>query len=407
MRPRRGSCAIVAALVAALACLCCEPTPPCARRFVPSIPLGTVPNDVAFGVCAGAPVALVPASGDGRLDVLDLPCGELHSSLPFPPEGGRPATPWAVAVDGDRAWVTLQGQHAVVLVDYCAGALVAELRPEDVIELDPPLHLSAPEDVDGDGEAETEVRRLSPRAPEAVVAAGGVAFATFTNLLEAGLDVAHPPVIGPGVLARFELDADGEGPRTATLPCTNPQGLAWHDDALWVSCTGPLGPTIDSTVAALGDGALVRVDPSTLATLEVIAAGSFAPGTPAILDHAVVVGSLLRPALARIVDGGFLETAVGDVREIDSVFECARIDAAVGARALCTHFSRDRLLLVDVPIDDLHVAAELPVGAGGAIFRGAQAVAVAPPAARELGVGAAVVLGLSAELALVPVELLP
>ncbi|MBI1946768.1 MAG: hypothetical protein HYS27_13810 [Deltaproteobacteria bacterium] len=397
--------------VVALQPACPLEAPRCEQRWAASIPLGTVPNDVALGECGGAPVALVPASGDARLDVLELPCGELRASVLFAPEGERAATPWAVAVDGERAWVTLQGHDEVALVDYCAGEVLARVRAAEVLELVEPLRLSAPQDVDGDGTPEIEVRRMLPRAPQAVVAAGGVAVLAYTNLLEPGLAVDRPPVLGPGLLARFDGEATSFAPHTVVLPCTNPQGLAWHDEALWVSCTGPLGPTNDATVAALGVGALVRVDPVTLATLEEVAAGSFAPGTPAILDtvlsgEVLVVGSLLRPALARVADGWLVETAIGGAA-VDSIFECARMDAAVGARAVCTHFSGDRLLVVDDPIDSLHVAAELPVGAGSAVFRGAQAVALGTPAARARGVGAAVVLGLSAELALLPVEVLP
>lgn len=397
----------VCAALAALTTACTDEPGRCAERFALALPVGTVPNDVAMGTCAGAPVALVPASGDGRLDVFELPCGELRGSAVFPPEGERAATPWAVAVDGERAWVTLQGRSTIALVDYCAATVLAEVRPQEPIELEVPLHLSAPDDVDGDGRAETEVARMLPRAPQPVVARDGVAFAAFTNVLEPGLSPAHPPVLGPGVVVR--LARDGGGARvtaTAPLPCVNPQGLAWHGDALWVSCSGPLGPTLDASVASLGAGALVRVDPASMAMLEVVGAGDLAPGTPAILRDTLVVGSLLRPSLARVARGAIVETAI-DGAVIESIFQCTPRTDVDALDALCTHFSGDRLLVVHDDDGALVVAAEVPVGAGGEVFRGAQAVALAPPEARARGVGAAVLLGLSAELALVPLEVLP
>ncbi len=397
----------VVLLAGGLGAACVDEPGMCAARFTAAVPVGTVPNDVALGACGGAPVALVPASGDGRLDVLELPCGTLVGSVLFAPEQGRAATPWAVAVDGERAWVTLQGRHSVALVDYCAASVIAEVRAAEPLELEAPLHLSAPVDVDGDGTADTEVTRMVPRAPQPVVARAGVALVAFTNLLEPGLSPERPPLLGPGLLARLEHDGDGARVAgTTTLPCVNPQGLAWHGDALWASCTGPLGPTHDATVAALGEGALVRVDPSTLAILEVIDAGDLAPGTPAVVADGLVVGSLLRPAIARVASGALAEAAVPG-RAVESLFECVPLDDGDGARAACTHFSGDRLVVVGGADAVLDIVADIPVGPGGAAFRGAQAVALATPEARARGIGAAVLLGLSAELVLLPLEAMP
>ena len=392
----------------ALPCGCPQDAPPCAETFAAAFPVGTVPNDVAFAECDGEPVVLVPASGAARLDVLTLPCGAARAGVLFPPERSTPASPWAVAADGARAWVTLQGQGAVALVDPCTGTVLDVARPTATIELDPPLHLSAPQDADDDGTTELEVGRLLPRAPQPVVAQDGVAFVAYTNLLEPGISLERPPVLGPGVLARFQLidDVIAPEPLVATLPCANPQGLALHDGALWVSCSGPLGPTADAAVAALGDGALLRIDPASLAVLEAVDVGRFAPGTPALMPDALVVGSLLRPALARVAGGALVETAVAGAA-LESIFECARLDTGAGPRALCTHFSGDRLLVVEDGAAGLTVVRELPVGSGDAVFRGAQAVAIAPPAARARGVGAAVLLGLSAEVVLIRSEDLP
>ncbi len=389
-------------------CGCPQGLEPCAGGPPASFPVGTVPNDVAFAECDGEPVLLVPASGDGRLDVFSLSCGALRGSVVFVPEGGVAANPWAVAVDGERAWVTLQGQGAVALVDPCGARLLDTRRVDELVTVEPPLALTRPQDVDGDGATETTVTRMLPRAPEPVVAQGGVALVAYTDLLEPGLSPASPPVLGPAVLARFERAGDviQAAARTVTLPCANPQGLARQGGELWVSCSGPLGPTLDAAVAALGPGALVRVDPQTLEVLETVDAGRLAPGTPALLPGGLVVGSLIRPALAQVVDGALLEAPV-DGADLESLFECAPYTASDVPYALCTHFSGDRLLLARAQGGGLVVDAVVPVGAGGAMARGAQAVAVAPAAARQLGVGAAVLLGLSAEVALVPTESLP
>lgn len=386
----------------------CPSSPTCPSVPPAVVSVGTVPNDVVFAECDGEPVLLVPASADARLDVFSLSCGEPRDSVLFLPEGSAAANPWAVAVDGELAWVTLQGQRSVALIDPCAGAVLDVARLEDLLPIDPPLALSTPQDVDGDGASESEVRQLLPRAPEPVVARNGVAWVAFTNLLEPGLSSEHPPVLGPGVLARFVRRGQTiEGvPVVATLPCTNPQGLALHGDELWVSCSGPLGPTLEGTIAALEDGTLLRIDPTDLAVLEIVDAARFAPGTPAILDGRLVVGSLVKPALA-LIEAGTLTAAPIEGAAIESVFECVRAETSVGARALCTHFSRDRLLVVRADDDALVVEAELTVGQGGTLARGAQAVAIAPALARERGVGAAVLLGLSAEVALIPTEAMP
>lgn len=401
-----GSLAAVAAFVALTSG--CPPSSNCPSAPPTVLSVGTVPNDVTFAECDGEPVLLVPASADARLDVFSLSCGAPRGSVLFLPEGGAAANPWAVASDGELAWVTLQGQRSVALIDPCEGSVLSVARLEELLPIDPPLALSTPQDVDGDGATETEVRQLLPRAPEPVVSRDGVAWVAFTNLLEPGLSSEHPPVLGPGVLARFERsgDAVAGAPRIASLPCSNPQGLALNGDELWVSCSGPLGPTLEGAIAALDDGALLRMDPDNLAVLETVDAARFAPGTPALLEGRLVVGSLVKPALG-LVAGGALTTVPIEGAAIESLFECARAETSMGARALCTHFSRDRVLVVRADDEGLVVEAELLVGQGGTLARGAQALAIAPPRAREHGVGAAVLLGLSAEVALIPTEAMP
>jgi hypothetical protein len=214
-------------------------------------------------------------------------------------------------------------------------------------------------------------------------------------------------VLGPGVIARFTRTGDViDAPRSAVLPCSNPQGLAAEDGTVWVSCSGPLGPTAEQSVAPLGPGALLRLDPTTLAVLERIDAAAFAPGTPALVAGGLVVGSLLSPRIASVRGGQLASTAI-EGADLESIFECAPLDEAGLARALCTQFSRDRLLVVNADGPAPVVDDTLAVGAGGRIARGAQAVAVAPSEVAALGVGAAVLLGLSAEVALLPPEVLP
>lgn len=335
----------------------------------PAFSAGTLANDVALSFCGDRLVALVPASGDGNLDVFTLPQGDLKSSVFLddanPP--GPPA-PFGVAADGEGAFVTLREQNATARVTPCDGAVLSVVTPSEAIAVDPPLRLRAPQDADGDGDEEIDVEAMLPRGPQAVVANAGVALTAFTDILEFGLSQSEPPQVGPG----FVLRSDDVG---VALPCRNPQGMALDGEDVVVSCSGPLGVDVSGQQSALGDGALSFVDTTTLATKRTIDMGRFAPGTPAVVGERIVVGSVVTPRIAcldagasSLDDATFIDL---DGAAVDSIFDVVAWD---DARALALQFSTDQLHVIDVAT--CSISESIAVGPGGAAFRGALALDV-------------------------------
>lgn len=400
--------------LAAAALASCAPSddgaPPCrdvACAVRGTRDVGALPNDLAVGRCGAGPVVFATASGDGAIDALVLdPADAAPPRLSFPVVDDRGAGPWdlALAADGARGAATLQGQDAVVWLAPCEGTVldVATLGGPDalVVDVDPPLRLDAPRDVDGDGAADATVARMIPSAPQGVAVVGDRVFVSFTSVIEPSLRAGDAPAVGPGVVVAFDVVDDAlVRAGHVVLPWRNPGSLTVDDDGgVWASCAGAFSYADDDGALVAGPGGLVRLDAETLDVDRTIPFEDFAPGTPAIVDGRVVVGSLLRPQLvvlppdATTAAHGTLVAFAGDA--LDAVFSVVPYGPG---RVLAPQFGRDLVHVVDVETAD--VVARVPVGAAPAI-EGAQAVVVVDPPSAD-GVDVVVLLGLAARAALV------
>jgi hypothetical protein len=349
--------------------------------------------------CDDEPVVVVPATGDARLDTLEL--GGRPRASAYLGEGSAPfAVSLAVPPAGDDrqrlAAVTLFGEGTVAIVDPCSGGILGRTDPID-------------EDV------------AVARTPQAVAfdLDGARLLVTFTNVQQVSRGPQEPPVLGPGVLAAFDV-ADPRAPvleRAIDVGCENPQGLALDDRGdPWVSCSGAIGVDVDGLQAALGDGALLHLDRETLAVVHRIDAGRFAPGTPLLRADRVAVGSLVRGRVAIVdADAPSLDDAtilslpgepsIEDAERVDSVFRIAAFPVGTSRSgegpadddvAYAPLFSADRLfpfsLSTAALIDDEGIA----VGPGGEGFRGVLTVALERGVAP--GVDGVALLALSAEV---------
>ncbi len=297
---------------------------------------GTIPNSVALSRCGDERVALVTASGGARLNTLfiDRPAQPASSGVAFP----SGSAPWLVVAsdgehDGAQALVTLQGGDALAGVDPCGGVLSTSLRPDVVVPV-PPLTLRNALDADGDGDDETRVEAMLLRGPQGLAVVGERIFVTFTNIFEPASTGAGDMTAGPGALAVFHVDVDGQlaFDSQQLLPCDNPQAVvaARFDaadtaaDAVVVSCTGRFA-VVDGDIGRASDGGLVVVDATTLTVLhEARFAMSF--GTPVVVDGAIVVGDVLDGVVRRFSAELVLldEVRLGDGNE--SLFKVVVVD---------------------------------------------------------------------------------
>jgi hypothetical protein len=379
-----------------------------------AIPTGTLPNDVAAAPACGADgaiAALVTLTGDSSVDVVDLASTERPERTPFfpPTDGVLAAEPFGIArtPSSDHVAVTLRGLGTVALVDACTGDVLDSSPPQTadsgwlVVDVDPPVTLREPRDVDGDGLTDTQVRRMRASGPQAVVFSGGRLWVAYTNVLEPALDDARPMTAGDGALLVFDLDGDVLVPSGhRVLPVKNPQGLT-PDGAggVWVAATGVYaydGPRLTTG----SPGALVRVT-SSLAVEQTIDAGGFAPGTPTLTGDRLVVGSTLEGVIAVVdvtapdLDDATRWSLTGDDR-LNTVFDTVALPGGlVGA----LHFETDRLHVIDPRTETLDAwpfSSPITIGDGGQTFRGAIALDVD-------GWRGAALLALSAEI--VPLDL--
>lgn len=377
----------------------------------------TLPNDVAYAECEEIPLALIPASGDGELDVVALG-GDPESPDPvrptayFPPdETTGAASPWGVAYDRElaRAAVTLRGASQVAWVDPCTGTIVDRRDAETStgsrvrFEVDPPIQLREPRDIDGDGVVEDAVASMFPTGAQGVALANGRLHVTFTNILEPALD-AERPMLGPGsVLASYDVGVDGLAPTGLRfLPCSNAQSVTVDRDDVWVSCTG-LYEFRAGRFEAQG-GALVRLAGPDLGVRDVIDLEGFGPSTPHVQDGQIVVGSTLRPQVAVLPTTArdLADAEVFDLAEPDLLQTVFEVIPLGGGLIGAAHFESDRLRILDTragQLDPWPFVEGIPLSssAPGEPFRGLLALDLGP----ELqGVA---LLGLSAEV--VPFDL--
>jgi hypothetical protein len=371
------------------------------------IETGTLPNDLVMVTCDGASHVAVVLSAEGAIDVFDATGARRDMRPTFPVKGGAGAEPFSLTLvdDGPRAVVTLFGQHALALVDLCAGVVLdtAEVRDDAGVltrlTLDESITLALPVDADLDGTDETVVTRYAPRHPQGVAVIGERAFVTFTNHLEPATPTADQ-VLAPGTLARFRVDGDELVPdgHLVLTDAKNPQAVVTTPLGLLVSLSGSFAR--GSATAVADDGALLFVDADSLIATHRIDVGPFAPARPAYASGRIVVGSLLRSTILVIApdaassDEGRTLTVPGDATE--SLFDAAPIGDDL---VLVTSFTRDRLHIVDVrdesvsawPFED-----GVPLVEPSGLFRGALALDVTRGApGRATGV---VLLGLSSEV---------
>jgi hypothetical protein len=335
-RVRRRAACVSAVLPALLAC----GVDVTASSTATAVATGTAPNDVALTACAGRRTALVAASADARVDILDLG-GTSGAQPPRAVFLGEGTNPWSVAPAADgRAVVTLFNAHAVALIDACGARALDRAAVDDVFAIDP-VTVPSPIDADGDGTTETTITRLRPRAPQAAVVVDGAAFVTFTNVLAYSLDDA-PMQAGPGMLARFVVDGDHlVVDRVVVLPCENPQGIAAGvaDDVV-VTCTGRF--VIDAGAhRRVSPGALVRVGRAAL-DVRAHAVVDASPGTPAPIGADIVVGDVLDGRVMRYAADLTLVEQTPPADGVESVFVVVVDDAG---RPLAGRFGSGEVLV--------------------------------------------------------------
>ena len=294
------------------------------------IATGTTPNSVMPLRCGGRARLLVVSSGEARLERVD-PAGLDDVASAFLGVG---STPWDVAIAGDntdlaRAVVTLPGHHSLALVDPCATPmrLITEVISPSPIDVEPPVTLRDPADVDADGVADVVVSRMTPRTPQAVVAVGSSVLVVWANLLAYSTSSTEPMLSGPGLLTRFTVTGDGESLQETgrvVLPCENPGGLvAVTDDTVVVSCAGRFVVGVDGH-RQQSPGGLVRV--LTPATGSLVVDGNsvltdHTPGPIVWANQELVTGDLL-DGTVRAFDSATLveQRSTAPTTTIDSVF---------------------------------------------------------------------------------------
>ncbi|MBI4821798.1 MAG: hypothetical protein HY791_36395 [Deltaproteobacteria bacterium] len=370
--------------------------------------LGNVPNDVAAlpdGTLA------VARSGDNAVGVIS-PSGELQLGvrLPSVEEGGRElrANPWFVAaLDEQRVVTTAYGQRRVFIVDLSSRAIESTLDLADEVVLPSAFKLTRPFDVDENGTLETEVTRFVPKGPQGTAISGHELFATFTSVVSAS-EGTELPVVLPGVLARWNLEAPATPPETLVLPALDPQEVRVSPrSTLWVVCSGALarsgGPT-----RAISPGALVEVDPSTMQVLRSVPLGDFGPSSAIERSDGMLwVSSLVRGrvGLFHPDESAPRQVVAVSEEEVDSVF---RLTPFFDGLAFVPSFDTDRLHVLDLTTGELNPPpffAPLVLGPGLPIISGLQVVALRPgrPGVDFVGPDAFALLGLASQV--VPIEL--
>jgi hypothetical protein len=326
---------------------------------------GSTPNQVLVapdGPVTGDTAAFVVLSGDNALDNVSMDEGQRRSPLvPFDdvasPAGPLTASPWRATLAGSRAWVTRYGQGTLSAVDTNTGQVLGTSNPLPLQTLVPPLSLNPPADANGDGVEESQANQLLPRHPTDVCVVDNVAYVALANVLTTS--ASGQSQYGPGMLAAFNLDAQGApngNARVTTLSFANPQAVVPHPDGshVVVSSTGALHRS--GTWEAQSDGGLDLVNTRDLAVARTLNLQRFAPSRPLVLPgkDALYVPSLLRAQLARVDLETFAVThgpggpeeaiRLLDTDDLRSVFECAQ--HATGL-VMCPVFDSDALVFVD------------------------------------------------------------
>lgn len=375
--------------------------------------VGAVPNDL---IMVGGPEghAVVVRSGDNAVSTVGWRDGieEGPRGVRLPEvdgaEGPVFANPWlatSLTEVGDRVAVTAWAQGRVYIVNLTSGAVEQTLAGPGPITLDAPFILTEPFDVDGDGAEETEVSRFTPSHPQPVAVVQGRLLVAYASILRVDRGAAGGQVALPAVVASYDLHDLSAAPVIRALHVLNPQELrADGRGGALLTCSGLF--RIDG-LTPVTPGAVLRLDPTTLATLGEIPLPEFLPTTSIEAAGRVWVGSLAAARVLAFEWSWTQERARVDVEGegVDSIF---RLFELPGGLLGVPSFNTDRLHVLDPRTGALNPApffAPLQIGPGGTIFSGLQIVARRPGRAGVDFVGPDLMAlsGLSASVT--PVEL--
>jgi hypothetical protein len=371
---------------------------------------GTLPNDVTIGRCENERVGLVIASAESSLELTVLgETGETESRVYFPPEGQQASNPYSVdwSPGLGLAALSLFGTASVAVANPCTGEMLHVVSPWDadhpdvLLAVEPPIGLTNPMDVDGDGVTETTIASMLPRAPQGILWVEEKLWVVFSGFIE-GATETEDAKYGPGVLISYQWTGDTLSFLDfRILPYFNPQAIVRSAAGdMWISYAGIWGKS-NGNFHTTSPGYLEKISPDDGSPLHVIHMRDFAPGTPAVAEEWVVVGSSLRSEIALFpttaTDLDDAKIFFPDGAETESLFEAQLWGNDL---AWVTQFSTDRIHVVDMRQGILNPepfpADGILLASGGNLFRGAQAISIQED--DRDGDAALVLLGLSAEV---------
>jgi hypothetical protein len=299
----------------------------CPTPSTPSEPTryltGTAPNAVARVDCSGYTRALVTASTDGSLNIINIVDGNTIS-VHF----GSNTNPWDVAVVDDSsgaditdptAVVSLYGSNTIATTKVCSSTAVSSTYTDDEV-------------IVSDGVEYT------PGNPQAIAVVGADIFVASTNIVAVATGESDMRT-GPGTLLRLHLDDTGALVRDArlTLPCDNPSAIANVDSTLVVACTGRYRVSSSGGFerAADSQGALVVVDTAAFSVTDVLALDASPVSAVFDVDGSIVVGDALDGSVSRYTVSplAFVQRAQPTGRTDDSIFSVVNINSTIVAGA--------------------------------------------------------------------------
>lgn len=298
----------------------------CPTPSTPSEPTryltGTAPNAVARVDCSGFSRALVTASVDGSLNIINIADGNTIS-VHF----GSNTNPWDVAVVDDSsgaditdptAVVSLYGSNTIATTKVCSSTSVSSTYTDDEVIVENGVE-------------------YAPSNPQAIAIVGADIFVASTNIVAVATRDSDM-LTGPGTLLRLHLDDAGALVRDArlTLPCDNPSAIASVDNDLVVACTGRYRVSSNGFErAADSQGALVVVDATTFSVTEVLALDASPVSAVFDVDGSIVVGDALDGSVSRYTLSPltFVERTQPTGRADDSIFAVVSINSTIVAAA--------------------------------------------------------------------------
>lgn len=371
---------------------------------------GTLPNDTHIASCDGQRMGYVVTSADATLEAAapagDQPTQEIHF---FPPQEQVGANPYHGAWHPTKnlTAVSLFGTSTVAIINPCTGEKLFHSPPwsqegdQFLLTAEPPLQLTTPIDVNGDGAPDPTVTSMFPRSPQALTWIDDALWVIFSGFIE-GATPEQKAVFGPAALVIYHWNGTSlDISRVVALPHQNPQSVtAGNDDSVWISYSGVVQMN-DAGFFIDTPGYLEKRSADDASLLHVISMDHFGPSTPAISADKIVTGSLLNSQIAILPTHAesIQEATVIEVEgaQTESLFDVALWGTDV---AFITQFSTDRVHVVDLQRDILNPfpfpEKGIDLSRGRSIFHGAQSIDINQNSSEgDLGV---VLLGLSAEL---------